>query len=140
MRLRALLVALPALAVAVTGCPTASPPDEACIVGGGVCFEMSNPTGCYEPLDLPCGAGYSCCTMAYGGNIRDGAVIDAPSGAPGTIDAGVASAPPDAARDSAHPLDSATHVDSATHDDGSHVGDAAAHDGEAATDGTAPKG
>jgi hypothetical protein len=141
MRLRALLVALSLLAVAVTGCPTASPPDEACIVGGGVCFEMSNPAGCYESLpDLPCGAGYVCCTMAYGGNIRpDGALYDAPSGAPGTIDSGTPTdAGHDAGRD-AHALDAATHLDSAMQSDGSQVPDGA-HDGEAAKDGAAPKG
>ena len=88
MRIGALLLVGLCL-LSAPACTTASPPDEDCIAAGGVCFTSQDQAGCNTPIpNAACGAGYTCCTKAYAGNMVDGAVTDAPSGNPGTPDAG----------------------------------------------------
>jgi hypothetical protein len=86
--------------VLLSACTTASPPDEDCITAGGVCFLSSDQAGCNGPLPNACASGYTCCATAYAANIVDGAVVDAPSGNPGSPDGEAgAEAGADATRD-----------------------------------------
>ena len=74
--------------VAAAACTSTATKDEDCIVQGGVCFTNLDPQGCINPIEAACSTGYTCCGTAYGANIVDGAVIDAPTGAPVGVDGG----------------------------------------------------
>ena len=147
--------------VSILACNQASPPDAQCIQAQGVCFRSDDPQGCYGPImGVPCGSGYTCCAVAYGGNIRpDGALFDGPTGAPGaeaSVDAATdtgtskdaakrdsEASVKDAAHDAVHESstrDSTTDstIDSSTHEDATHPEDTGAHEDAAKKEASVP--
>jgi hypothetical protein len=94
-------------------CTEANPPDEQCIVAGGICYENAGMAGCGNQISADCAEGFFCCAPTS--IVVDGQVIDV--GAPdakiegGPTDAGAHDAKGDAPKDDAARDASVKHED-----------------------------
>ncbi len=105
MRCSSLASAL-TVALALAACSTADPPDEQCILAGGLCFRSDDVTGCGTPIPGSCATGFTCCGGVNASNIVNGVVVDAAlfvdaSREASPVDAGDARDDSDSGRDGA---------------------------------------